>query len=188
MQNAHGASTDNPNLADPPGQEFVLPYAAVPTSLESFFQQSRAICWALCGDDRSGLEPFAPVSLAGSAEGLCVESGQESPRVLLPALAESVARGEPLVLRIDLTAPAETEVRVCHHQCCEPGPRAKRSATRRVRAGRSQVFLRIDAPGSAGRLRLELGTAPGRYLLHALELRIVDLKPKCDQDSMPATD
>ena len=55
-------------------------------------------------------------------------------------------------------------------------------------AGHNVVYLCIDVPDMAGRLRFDPGQCAGPFCLHGLELRTPEPELKGDIEDMPSTD
>lgn len=118
--------------------------------------------------DWASRSTFEDVALApGDGLGSLSASGPD-PRIVLPRF-DLPARAR-LALRVEITAPAYTALRVYFGTAAEPGYTELRSVSAVLHAGRSRVHLELPAD-VAGRLRLDPGAVPGEYTLHALEVR-----------------
>ena len=69
------------------------------------------VAWRMGGDHAGpGLEAVAPATLLVSEEGWTIRSGGKAPQLLLPPIGSLL--GRPLMLRAEITAPQQTELRV----------------------------------------------------------------------------
>ncbi|HVY62393.1 MAG TPA: hypothetical protein VHF22_12110, partial [Planctomycetota bacterium] len=139
-----------------------------PEELDARFEALPRRLFALEGDWPSRSRLLSAVASAG-ADGVTLTASGDDPQVILPAF-DFPARA-PVVLRVDLTAPADTVLQVFWATAAAPDYAEARSLVAPLRKGRSRVCLELPGGDLAGRLRLDPGTVPGAYTLHSLEAR-----------------
>jgi hypothetical protein len=118
------------------------------------------------GRSRSTFESVVP----GEGEGaLRLTATDDDPRIILPPL-DFPEHARPM-LRVDITAPADTVLQVFFATADAPGYCEAHSLVAPLRKGRNRVCLELPALDLVGRLRFDPGTTPGEYTLHSFELR-----------------
>jgi hypothetical protein len=151
------------------------------------FARYQNVAWRLGGDHTGpGLEAIAPATILAGDDGWIIHSGGRAPQLLLPAVGS--LSGRPLLLRAEITAPQDTELRVYYHRASQADYSLTRYVGSAISAGHNVVYLSIDVPDLGGRLRFDPGRRPGDYYLHGLELRTPEPEPKGDIEDMPSTD
>jgi len=133
------------------------------------------------GGTTSGIESDGRVSVlvpaAGSDIAVVLRAMDAAPSVLLPPFA--LGSGTLPVVRIDLTSPADTRLELFYESEGASGydysyggmQRAQRNLWWPLRQGRNVLLMPLPDSAAHERLRLDLGKAPGDYLLHTLEVR-----------------
>ena len=144
--------------------------ALTPTQAElnSRFESRPRRLFQLEGDwtTRSTFEGVVP----STADGLVrLTASDDDPRVFLPPF--DFPEHARLMLRVDITAPADTVVQVFFATVDEPGYSETHSVRAALKKGRNRVSLELPQLDFAGRLRFDPGTLPGDYTLHSFELR-----------------
>ena len=89
--------------------------------------------------------------------------------MILPAFAHDPQ--SPLIVRVDLTSPADTVLELFYETSQASGYSGDRKVSQELHKGRNVVFLTLKEPTLSGRLRLDPGMIPGEYVLHDLEVR-----------------
>lgn len=112
---------------------------------------------------RARLEPFEG--------GAALEADDGSAVLVLPAA--DVPDGAHLALRLDVTIPSRTVLDVFYQLATERTFSRVRMVQLSVEAGRRELCFLVRAAGVAGPLRVRLGQIAGRYVVHALEARLV---------------
>jgi hypothetical protein len=118
-----------------------------------------------------GVAPWhgCDVAIHEEREGLAIMASDNDPALLLPPF--KVMKGQGLALRIELTAPAHTILQVFFLLTDAPHYAEERSECVFLKPGRNTVFVLLDHPRLAGRVRLDPGDVPGKYVLHEVEVR-----------------
>jgi len=133
------------------------------------FESSRKTVLALdAGNQFAGITAVNQASLLLRGGALLMHSSGNDPALALPACV--FVRGRRYMLRLDLASPAEDELRVYYGTRAQPAWAEERSIRIVVQPGRGEVFIELAAD-LAGPLRLDPGTMPGEYQLHAVEIR-----------------
>jgi phosphoglycerol transferase len=125
----------------------------------------------------AGIEGNAQVRLTPGSDGLVVHAGGDDPNLFLPAFAHDP--GTALLVRVELTSPAETTLELFYETNQARGYDESRKVSHPLHRGRNEVLLKLAEPSLAGRLRLDPGAVAGEYVLHAVEVRAV---PRDSQD------
>jgi hypothetical protein len=168
-------------------QSLMTLYHTPAKDLARIFAGYKNVAWRLDTNHVSpGLEATAPATIAASEDGWMIGSGGKTPQLLLPAI-DSLA-GRPLMLRVEITSPQETELRVYYRRGSQSDYTLTRYVASPLSAGHNVVYLSIDVPDLAGRLRFEPGRSAEPFCLHGLELRTPEPELKCDFEDMPSTD
>ena len=137
--------------------------------LKAAFETATKIVLALDARNQfAGISAVSQAALRQRGGALIVLSSGNDPALALPRCA--FARGKLHVLRIDLTSPAEDELKVYYRTFLRRSWAEKRSIGAIVPPGRGEVFIELPA-GVAGPLRLDPGTMAGECQLYALEIR-----------------
>ncbi|HEX4337328.1 MAG TPA: glycosyltransferase family 39 protein [Polyangiaceae bacterium] len=123
-------------------------------------------------DGFAGVSPVLDVQLdsppAGHDGPLTIEATGPDPSLLLPRVRR---RGTAsYVVRIRLESPLATIVQLFYATHAAPKFNEEHSVKQPLSAGENRVELRFEAEDLQGRLRLDPGTAPGRYVLDSVEL------------------
>jgi hypothetical protein len=119
----------------------------------------------------AGIEGNAQVQLAPGPDGLVVRASGDDPCLFLPAFAHDA--GNTLLVRVDLTSPADTVLDLFYETRKASGYSAERVVSQPLHKGRNMVYLKLTDPSLSGRLRLDPGAVPGEYVLHGIEVRAV---------------
>ncbi len=140
-----------------------------PTPEERMFRVATAklLHWK-AGDDAT-LWHGSDVETRADGEGLVITAGANDPALLLPPF--DIVKGASLALRIDISAPMHTVLQVFFLLNGALHYEEERSEWAFLKPGRNEVFLLLDHPQLDGRVRLDPGDVPGRYVLHAVEVR-----------------
>jgi hypothetical protein len=171
----------------PASQSLITLYHSPPKDLAGIFARYKNVVWRL-GEDHSGpgMEAIAPSTILASEDGWIIRSSGRAPQLLLPAIAS--LSGRPLMLRAEITAPQDTELRVYYCRASQADYSLTRYAGGTLSAGHNVVYLNVDVPDLSGRLRFDPGRCAGEFYLHGLELRTPEPAPKGDIEDMPSTD
>lgn len=94
-----------------------------------------------------------------------------NPFFLLPQF--SIDREMQYLLRIDLNVSQETALQVFFATLQMPRYDQEHSISVQLRAGDNRLYFLLDSVNLRGRIRVNLGSAQGSYLLKSLELRAV---------------
>ena len=168
-------------------ESLITLYHTPAKDLARVFAHYKNVAWRLGGDHTGpGLEAIAPATVLASDDGWMIRSGGKAPQLLLPAIGS--LSGRPLLLRAEITAPQETELRVYYCRASQADYSLTRYVGSALSAGHNVVYLSIDVPDLGGRLRFDPGRCTGQFCLHGLELRTPEPEPKCDIEDMPSTD
>jgi hypothetical protein len=111
----------------------------------------------------------ARVTALDDGGSVAVDLVSPADKLLLPEA--SVEAHEFPCFRIELSSPAATSLSLWYTTREQPEYRQRNVFRLAVPAGRSEHRVWLPVPGVAGRLLVRPGEAPGRYLVHALELR-----------------
>jgi len=122
----------------------------------------------------SGIVGNSQVTMVPGSEGLVLQASGDDPNLVLPAFAFDPHSS--LVVRVELTSPAETVLELFYETSQAPGYSGDRKIVHDIHKGRNVVYLTLKEAALAGRLRLDPGTVPGEYVLHGLEVRAVPLE------------
>jgi hypothetical protein len=117
----------------------------------------------------AGIEGNARVTMAPGPEGLVVQASGDGPNLTLPAFAYDPQT--TLLVRVDLTSPADMHLDLRYQTSRAPEYEEARKVSQLLHKGRNVVYLPVTTPGLAGRLRLDPGTVAGPYVLHSVEVR-----------------
>jgi phosphoglycerol transferase len=117
----------------------------------------------------AGIEGNTEVTLSPSPEGLVVQASGADPNLLLPACI--YPPHTKLEVHIELTSPADTVLELFYKTRGTPAYTEKQTVSQPLSKGRNVVDLKVTEPNLMDRLRLDPGTVPGRYILHAVEVR-----------------
>jgi hypothetical protein len=99
---------------------------------------------------------------------LTIDAVGPDPSLLLP---DSPPRGTgSYVVRVRLESPFATTVQLFYATRAAPHFNEENSVSQPLAAGENDVELRFEAEDLQGRLRLDPGTQPGRYVLDSVEL------------------
>lgn len=121
-----------------------------------------------------GIEVSGGATLAPAPDGLAVDLTREDGVVLLPGCA--VPAGSELALHLDVTAPAHTRLLAFFQLRDETSFSRRRSVSTTLEAGRNDVCFRVRVADVTGPVKVRLGSETGRYVLHAVEARVVPLR------------
>ena len=121
-----------------------------------------------------------------SDDGWVIRSSGKAPQLLLPALDRCQA--DRCCCGWKLQRPRRRNCGFTIAGRRKGITRSRSSTGSLLSAGRNVLYLSIDVPDLAGRLRLEPGRCPGQFVLHGLELRTPQPEPKYDFEDMPSTD
>lgn len=127
------------------------------------------------GDGREtvSIRPLAGTDLAMTGRGLQVTSGTGDPALLLPEIGgDGAAAHELLAVRVEMECSVSTVARLYYADGTDDFAQ-QRSLRARVEPGVHSLFFLLPKDFQAGRLRLDPGEVAGRYLLHAVEVRVV---------------
>jgi hypothetical protein len=187
MQDTQFASNEFTLPNNQASQSLITLYHSPPKDLARAFAHCQTTVWGT-SSDRAGpaLEAIAPTTIVDSKNGWLIDAHGKPPQLRLPALA--ALSGRSLILRVEITAPHETELRVYYGRTSQADGTLTRHVGSLLSAGHNVVYLSIDVPDRVGRLRFEPGRCAGQFCLHGFELRAADPEPKCDIEDMPSTD
>lgn len=124
---------------------------------------------ALSAQHRASLKANVPLSVEPANDALLLRTPHVDPRIILPTF--SVPPGTMPVCRIDLTTPAPTTLTLFYLTNKTRAYIAKLSISRKLRAGRQQVYIPLTDQEFSGALRLDPGTVAGKYAIHGIEVR-----------------
>jgi hypothetical protein len=108
------------------------------------------------------------VVLTPEADQLVISAAGSDPSIVLPPLA--LTPPVQFALRIEMTAPAETLVEVFYSTNTVGSFVPDHVVSVPAKAGRSVLLFEINDPEFSGGVRFDPGQAPGKYILHGLEL------------------
>jgi hypothetical protein len=114
-------------------------------------------------------EPHGDLRLEPSPDGLSVSGGTPTRMLRLPLF--ETPEDSAVLLELDLTVPATTDLVVFYPTSDEPGPSRRHMLKTEVPEGRSVCFLELPDPALEGRLLLRMSLY--RYVVHALEARAI---------------
>lgn len=104
---------------------------------------------------------------AGPAVAIPLDAGADL--VYLPAFPFATD-GDTLV-HLDLDSPASTTLEMWYRFAGDSEYKRRNSLRAQVRAGRNQIYLRLNQPGLEGALMFRPGGELGKYVLHGFEAR-----------------
>jgi len=116
-----------------------------------------------------GLRTFGDVLIAGRPEGLDVVCRDSDPQLWLPPAG--LDGDSSSIMRILLTAPADTVFQVFYHTAERPYHCEEQSIRRPVRRGLNELYIEIPRAACAADVRLDPGAVPGTYTLHEFDWR-----------------
>ena len=187
MQNTQFASDEFTSPENQASQSLITLFHSPTGDLARAFARCPATVWDLRSEDAGpALEAIAPTTIVDSHHGWLIHSHGKNPQLLLPPIA--ALSGRSLILRVEIAAPQETELRVYYRRASQSEGAPERSVGSLLSAGHNVVYLSIDVPDLVGRLWFEPGRCAGQFCLHGFEFRAVDPEPKCDIEYMPSTD
>ena len=122
-----------------------------------------------------GIEGNDQVIMIPGPEGLVVQATGDDPNLILPAFPYDPKT--TLVVRVDLTCPAATHLDIYYQTSQALAYAETRKLSHSLNQGRNVLYIPVLEPDLAGRLRLDPGTVPGEYVLHAVEVRRAAERP-----------
>lgn len=117
-----------------------------------------------------GLKTFGDILVTERAEGLDMACRDSDPQLWLPPGSLEGTRSS--IMRIVLTAPADTVLQVFYHTAERPYHCEEQSVRSPVHKGLNEIYTEIPRRARAAGVRLDPGAVPGRYTLHELDWRI----------------
>lgn len=142
-------------------------------ALERAFEAARERVFAL---DTSARPPrvgaVGTTRLTPSADGLVVEQLAGADMLELPDFP--FAAGRTYVLRVELETPIASWIDVGYRTERDPRYRRGQTFSGATTAGRADVYIEMKEGGVLGPLRVRLGRGPGRFVVHTLEVRVLD--------------
>jgi hypothetical protein len=135
------------------------------------FERSGDVLWRLATATTAVAE-FAPlerVSIFERQREIVFQTLGPQAYILLPDFP--LGNCSFVVLRMELTSPAATQLLVTWETEKSKGFIPMHSIENPLVDGRNTIFMAIPAQGLKGRLRLQLGSARGDYVLHSFEVR-----------------
>ena len=79
--------------------------------------------------------------------------------------------GDPLLLKLVMTSPAETVMQLFYTTPDQEGYSPDRQVARELKKGKNNLLIRLPHPETQGRIRLDPGVVPGDYLIHSLVIK-----------------
>jgi hypothetical protein len=97
------------------------------------------------------------------------ESAGDDPTIVLPKieLPKSLIK-----IKIDITSPVKTFVQLYYKTKLFSGYHENQSVRTAVADGRQTIILTIPVFNLFGRLRLDVGSHPGKYVIHSIDIII----------------
>ena len=150
----------------PPPETLHKTYQAYLTLL---FRKGEKVYSLLDSDDGNALHALYEVGISRAEGGYSILSTGSDPRLLLPAFA--VRPTSEYLVKLDLVAPTDTKVQVFYLTKKGEIYSGDRSHSVPLSEGENTIYVRFDDQRLYGRLRLDPGTLPGKYLLKDMEVR-----------------
>jgi hypothetical protein len=110
------------------------------------------------------------ISVVRKDDGFEVEQTSDTGVILLPS--SDVPAGAQLALHIDVDAPEHTVLTFFYQLSHDRTFARTRAAMVTLEAGRNDVRFRLRMPDVWGPIKLRIGSAKGRYVLHSVEARV----------------
>lgn len=137
------------------------------------FGQGRVLFTFVDVNEALAIRPLVGTDITMKGRALQVTSGTGDPAVLLPELAgKGPGSGGRLVLRVEMEGSSSTVARL-YYADGKGNFAQQRSLRARVEPGGNSLFFLLPDDFESGRLRFDPGEVAGRYLLHAVEARVV---------------
>jgi hypothetical protein len=108
------------------------------------------------------------VTLTPEGDQLVISATGNDPSIVLPPLA--LTPPVQFAVRVEMTTPAETLVEVFYSTNTVGSFVPDHVVSVPAKAGKNVLLFEINDPEFAGGVRLDPGHAPGKYILHGLEL------------------
>lgn len=121
------------------------------------------------GPAEKDLVPVEKMVLQRQTEGVLLRSLEPWAAVRLRSF--SLTGASHLVLRVEVTSPAQSQIMVAYATEDHPGYTLMHTVNHYLEPGRNKVFMAIPGEKLTGSLLLRLGYGPGEYVLHGMEVR-----------------
>lgn len=146
------------------------PPPASPADLAAIYEASPALlAEARSPAVFSQFRPVQDVELMPTGDTLKVTATGPAPQMLLPAFIQ----GKRFIIKATLTSPAATQMQLFYLRKGQTSYSDAQSQVAQLVPGPNEVYFRFDAPDMTDPLRLDIGTAPGDYILESMVARVL---------------
>lgn len=146
------------------------PPPATPADLAAIYEASPALlAEARSPAVFSQFRPVQDVELMPTGDTLKVTATGPAPQMLLPAFIQ----GKRFIIKATVVSPVATQMRVFYLRRGQTTYSDAQSQTAELAPGSNEVYFRFDAPDMIDPLRLDIGAAPGDYILESMVARVL---------------
>lgn len=142
---------------------------------EQLFANSSASVLKISGfKDVNKIKAIAQLDIAdqaGKNNAIVLNSTGNDPRIWLPLFNTSLAKS--FIVKIEIESPIETRLEIYYMTDLQRKFSSTRKVSQKIVKGINKIYLYLTPTGEEiyGKLRLDVGSAPGTYLLENIEIR-----------------
>jgi hypothetical protein len=134
----------------------------------AFDASSETLYLAARPSDLAKLEPLQQATIAEAADGIAIQATGNDPALFLPEFPV-----KPCIVKIEISAPADTAIQIFYLTGTQTVYTEPNSAVQRLKSGKNLTYFKIDKPDLTGKWRLDPGGVSGTYIIHGIEIRAV---------------